>query len=110
MQKLTPYQLAFLYLCLFNLGESSLDRDDLYDASDAILAFNEEPTSNNYIPDEDGGPINASDPVYQAYDHHILWNFDYWGNFKGKGDLIGNFLEMENPAENLYPFLLTIKP
>jgi hypothetical protein len=65
-RKLSNLELAFLYLLLFNISEGSLGKE-FSDPIDWLLIENGQPPSETWISDEDGGPMNASKGVYDAY-------------------------------------------
>lgn len=64
--KLSNLQMAFLYLLLFNISEGSLGKE-FSDPIDWLLIENNQPSSETWIPDEEGAPINASRAIYNQY-------------------------------------------
>lgn len=112
MKKLTNYQLAFLYLLLFNIGESDVDDQEVLETPiNELLLFNNMPT--DYVADEDGGPITAPDEVYKAYCDKILYQ-EMGEDIEDEelhGNLINDWFESEdNSMESLIKILDQLEP
>lgn len=72
MKNLTTRQITALYLLAFQVGEWGPDNQDSIEESiDFLLRENNQITLDNIIPDEDGGPINAHQVIYDDYNAWI---------------------------------------
>lgn len=102
MKALTPIQIAFLYLILFQLGESDESeetRDKIHNLINPLLEHNKCPIE--YIPDEDGAPVNAPHEVYVAYNEHILGEEGQWYN----EDSYGFISDGKHDEQTLYKLI-----
>ena len=82
MKKLSPTQHAVIYLLYFTMSEAQPDNErQIADLIDPVLKKEKLPTYDEWIPDEDGAPINASKEVYKAFNDVHLMGGDF-GDFK----------------------------
>lgn len=71
-------QKEFLYYLLFNLGEGS-QPESSYPPVDAILKENNLPDHLNYMPDNEGVPMNAGDDLYNFMSDNQNIENENWG-------------------------------
>lgn len=79
METLTPTQLANLYYIMFNVSEGSpSNQDQLIPLMNDLATFNGNPTYEQWIPDNEGSPINATPNVYAAFNEMVEQEEPEW--------------------------------